>query len=232
MRVRSISSGCRNAHAPREEGGEGRHAWYLNTAMLSFRTFLAELTNRPYAYTWTSTSRSYWVASFVTDATTAQQTPLPYAVVFQAIPVRSAVPDAFLDAMRVAGATDAQQAVFRATDRLWQLTFELREHPGTVSSQAHLDPWGIHATGGQQIRIFSTLLAVLRDFTERVRPGVVVFSAKEASRVKLYRRFVQQTNTYLPQYAGTGPYPETTADKWMVDHIGADQFFLLVRKRV
>jgi hypothetical protein len=64
------------------------------------------------------------------------------------------------------------------------------------------DAWSDQITGtGNSIRVFSTILAVLKDAIKR-NPDYskVIFSAKETepSRIKLYSRFADNVGKYLP----------------------------------
>lgn len=65
---------------------------------------------------------------------------------------------------------------------------------------------------GESIPIFATVAAILRDFTQRVHPVYIEFSAEERSRIKLYDRFIRmiQQQNLLPNYTarndGQGNY--------------------------
>lgn len=59
---------------------------------------------------------------------------------------------------------------------------------------------------GEAIPIFATVIAILRDFIQRVRPERINFSAEEPSRIKLYDRFIRmiQQQQALPNYTARG----------------------------
>jgi hypothetical protein len=74
------------------------------------------------------------------------------------------------------------------------------------------DYFGILGTGNQG-KVFSTILAAIKNFTKSVKPTRLHFSAEEPSRMKLYKRMVTRLAPSL------GYKPEMTGD-----------YFQLVRK--
>lgn len=89
----------------------------------------------------------------------------------------------------------------------WKFVFT-NMNPSVWSQWKQFDILGT----GESIPIFATVAAILRDFTQRVHPVYIEFSAEEPSRVKLYDRFIRmiQQQNLLPNYTarndGHGDY--------------------------
>ena len=86
--------------------------------------------------------------------------------------------------------------------------------------------------GGDAIKIFSTVLAIIKEFIESVDPKYIIFSAKsdEESRIKFYKRFAKKIEAfgYTEDAAGgsEGKYGE--AIKQQIQRDG-NQYYFLVR---
>lgn len=186
--------------------------------MKTFRTFLAELTDRPYEYLWANKETTQWKAWFKTEPIGLNDNkPVEFFIklIGEEVTPRDVqqgqgiVPPEILNA-----------------ELIWNLSFQI-----SVLGRPHIDdPWGVVPSGGQQIRILSTVVNALQEFAREAKPEVIGFTAKEPSRIKLYQRFVQQAARYLPEYEGSGPYPRDTWNRWMSNYVGTSPFFLLVRK--
>lgn len=77
-------------------------------------------------------------------------------------------------------------------DKSYEISFFLKSAHG---GSEH----GIVGTGGKQIKIFGTVIDVIKDFLDRTKPQVLAFSAKEPSRKRLYKRFISQAKRKFPQ---------------------------------
>jgi hypothetical protein len=79
-------------------------------------------------------------------------------------------------------------------------------------SFAHLDEDGEHSTdivpvGSNAVSVFATVHAIIREVLRRKPVKTLVFSAKEPSRVKLYRRMVKQlTSNFETKKIGANTY--------------------------
>ena len=185
--------------------------------MKTFRTFLAELTNRPYPFTWTYDSNETKAAMFTTEPKGGQR-PVRFIVDFQWEPFTP------MD-VRAGVSSDVPREIL-AEDGIWVFSFRLAGEytpPGKTS-------WDIVSSDGQEIPVMSTVVAILQDMVKKKKPGLIGFTAKEPSRMKLYQRFVQQASRYLPGYVGLGPLPRETWNRWFRSYLGSSPFFLLHRK--
>lgn len=82
---------------------------------------------------------------------------------------------------------------------VWHLVFSNTD-PAVHSQWKQFDILGT----GDSIAVFATVLAVLRDFAQRVRPEHMKFTAEEPSRIKLYDRFVRMVQQgAVPGYTAT-----------------------------
>lgn len=59
--------------------------------------------------------------------------------------------------------------------------------------------------GGDAIKIFGTVLAIVRDFIKHVQPNAIIFDAKDESRNKLYARMTKRI-------CSSGGYVNATAE--------------------
>lgn len=185
--------------------------------MKSFRTFLTELTNRPYPFTWTYDSDGTKAAMFTTEPKVGQR-PVKFIVDFQWEP--------FTPMDLRSGESSGVPKELLAEEGIWVFSFKLSgEH-----TPAGKTSWDIVSSGGQEIPVMSTVVAILQDMVKKHQPGLIGFTAKESSRMKLYQRFVQQAPRYLPGYVGMGPMPRETWNRWFMGYLGSSPFFLLQRK--
>jgi len=193
--------------------------------MKSFRTFLAELTDRPYPYRWTSRrAQSLWTAVFTTEPERPEQKPLEYYLELVAEPVSR-------DDIQYGQDVNVPSEIL-SVDELWVCRFRLGAENLSGEENPDVNLYGIEPAGGQHIRILSTILAALQEFVRQEKPAVVVFSAKEPSRVKLYTTFVKRVSRYLPAYVGSGPYPKDMWRGWMLNfNVDRGSFFLLVDRK-
>jgi hypothetical protein len=67
------------------------------------------------------------------------------------------------------------------------------QDPRTKSQQ-----FDIIGSGGDQIKIFATVIDIFKDFVQTTHPDLVRFSAKEESRKRLYNRFLRLAEKHLP----------------------------------
>jgi hypothetical protein len=75
----------------------------------------------------------------------------------------------------------------------WELTFQ---------SDDQADSFGVTGTG-QAFTVFATVIHALKVFVQKTRPRpFIVFTAKEASREKLYDRFVRMVKRAVPGMHG------------------------------
>lgn len=182
--------------------------------MHTFRTFLAELANRPYPFTWTYDSDDAKAAMFTTEKPHS----LKFIATFQWEP--------FTPRDLRAGESSGVPKEILAEEGIWGFSFKL----SAEQTPAGKTSWDIIASGGREIPVMSTVVAILQDMVKKHQPGLIGFTAKETSRVKLYQRFVQQVPRYLPGYVGSGPMPQQTWRRWMMNYVGPSPFFLLHRK--
>jgi hypothetical protein len=70
---------------------------------------------------------------------------------------------------------------------IWQIVFGL-EIGGDEDSYRE----DIFNTGGQHIKVFASVIDIVRDFVKRKQPDILFFTAEEPSRVKLYNRLAKQ----------------------------------------
>lgn len=97
----------------------------------------------------------------------------------------------------------------------WSVVFEVTGHAAAVRSKIASgeasprlrNPFGITGTG-DAVRVFSTVVAVLRACVATAHPMRVTFSAHEPSRVRLYRTFMQQRHRYLPGWTALPEKPQ------------------------
>ena len=97
---------------------------------------------------------------------------------------------------------DAIDSFVRAGQRKvlqWEFQFRLAQSPSEEKSR-----YGISGTG-HAFTVFATVIDILKAFIKAYNPPEIEFSANtnEPSRVKLYRRFIQQIKNEIPGYVGT-----------------------------
>ena len=64
------------------------------------------------------------------------------------------------------------------------------------------DPYTVSLTGGgNAIKVFSTVITIMKEYIAKNQPEVIEFSAKEPSRVKLYNRLL---GGFKQDYEGLG----------------------------
>jgi len=80
--------------------------------------------------------------------------------------------------------------------RGWEVTFA--PHPTTRGSY-----YDIVGDTKQEFRIFATVVACVKQFVAQVKPSKLYFTAKEPSRVRLYRRFMSGVPAAIPGYGGS-----------------------------
>lgn len=136
--------------------------------MITFRTYLRELTNRPLPYTWTG----LWNfggrrATFTAD------NGMPYKVFFA----------------EYGGQADPHPQFPMPTQPSWEVVFQLLD--------TQTDGHEITGTG-MSLQVFSTVVAIMQDFVRQVHPVQFYFTAKEPSRQRLYRLFARQVTRYFP----------------------------------
>ena len=66
---------------------------------------------------------------------------------------------------------------------MWDIEFEL------ISTSK--DGYGITGTGGE-IQVFATVIDIIKKWVKKRKPQVIVFDAKQKSRVKLYTSLVKK----------------------------------------
>lgn len=184
--------------------------------MHTFRTFLAELANRPYPFTWTYDAPEKKAAEFVTEPKAGHR-PVRFIADF--------VWEEFTPNDLRIGEISGVPAEILEEEGIWVFSFKLSD----TDTPAGKTSWDIIASGGQEIPVMSTIVAILQDMVKKTKPGLMGFTAKETSRVKLYQRFVQQAPRYLHGYVGSGPMPQETWRRWMMNYVGSGPFFLLRR---
>ena len=64
------------------------------------------------------------------------------------------------------------------------------------------DPFAVVGDTKQEFRIFATVVASVKEFVWRVQPDEMLFTAKEPSRTRLYRRLVSGVSAAIPGYRG------------------------------
>jgi hypothetical protein len=139
---------------------------------------LTELSTRPAAWRWVQKTDSDWQARFEIPNHKSQD-PLVYVCGFERF-----------------GDSD-----------IWDLKFHLEADAGRILGA---EPQGFSSqitweTGSQQdvtFAVFSTVVNILRDFTQQTRAQCILFTAmgRTTSRVDLYTRFCRAVSQYLPQY--------------------------------
>lgn len=101
---------------------------------------------------------------------------------------------------------------FAGEQGTWELTFSI-DKEGKLSPELKdkvkgTKNFGIVGTGNQG-KVFSTVLAALKELIKKVNPSVIQFSADEISRMKLYNRMVKKFAPSLGYKAtATGDYYE------------------------
>jgi len=77
----------------------------------------------------------------------------------------------------------------------WEIDFVVSTSNGGISHD-------IIDTGGRQVQVFSTVVDIVKHFlsTYGNNADKVIFSAKEPSRVKLYRRFAKMLGDYTEDH--------------------------------
>lgn len=69
-------------------------------------------------------------------------------------------------------------SIKKGKDSAWEIQFTIDKEIDLVSS------------GGNEIKIFSTVMAMVREWIKKQKPEMIFFSAKEKSRVRLYKTFI------------------------------------------
>jgi hypothetical protein len=102
-------------------------------------------------------------------------------------------------------------------DDYWQATFSLPtgeqyvldivENDGEWETgflhKGKRDPFGIVGDTKQEFRIFATVVAGIKEFLKTMRVSELHFTAKEPSRVRLYRRLMSLVAAKIPGYRGS-----------------------------
>ena len=105
----------------------------------------------------------------------------------------------------------------RRDDDYWQATFSLPtgeqyvldivENDGEWETaflhKGKRDTFGIVGDTKQEFRIFATVVAGIKDFLKTMRVSELHFTAKEPSRVRLYRRLMSGVAAKIPGYRGS-----------------------------
>mgnify|MGYP007044124281 FL=1 len=87
----------------------------------------------------------------------------------------------------------------------WELTFKLSHLSG--GKPGH-DPYGVTGSGGEYA-VFSTVIDIIKAFIREIQPMKIIFSAKEASRKRLYKTLLALVPRQVPGYKsrmGTDDY--------------------------
>lgn len=184
--------------------------------MHSFLTYLTELGDRPYPYRWVTQSLDYQVARF--DTPNHRE----YRMSFDHLEQQSTGDDPTWPMTEVR--VPVWNVVFT---REWRSTDARR--PGTTA----FDSYGIVPTKGEGLAILVTVSAILTEWIQRTRPSVVLFSAKEPSRISLYAAATKRLASRVGM-VGLGPLPSTAWQHWMSKNVEWDlnaheQFFLWYR---
>jgi hypothetical protein len=144
--------------------------------MISFREHcrLDEAFTNPLPIKVTSYSR-VWTATFTVPATPHDKT---YEIEFNAQGLK--IP-----------------AELKTTNVAWQLSFaDITHGPGQTIVQ-----YGVTG-GGHAFTVFATVIHALKMFVQAHNRPFIVFTAKEASRQKLYDRFVRMVKSTVPGMHG------------------------------
>lgn len=92
---------------------------------------------------------------------------------------------------------DYKTATFPVGDKIYDVTFE-EDREGEWWVEFGLKKEGAHkkkfdVTGsGDELLVFTTVLGVIEEFIQRLKPTELSFNAAEPSRQKLYKRMVQR----------------------------------------
>ncbi len=57
---------------------------------------------------------------------------------------------------------------------------------------------------GNAFKVFTTVLAIVKEFSDMEKPEILTFSAGEPSRKRLYQHFSDSIEKYLPNYSFMG----------------------------
>lgn len=155
--------------------------------MQTFHTMIDEIFDRTVPWRWTSTpadeSRGTFTATFTV---TPEHGPAwPYVV--------------NLDA--------AQYENNDTIDDEYVLNFQI-DHRSPDRSQSVVDRtrdkdvFDIVGGTGASFEVFGTVVEIIKAFIAKERPKAIHFSAKEPSRIRLYRRFAKQCSTTIHKYYG------------------------------
>ncbi len=81
------------------------------------------------------------------------------------------------------------------TEGWWDFQFDFyrTKHRNTE------DPQGILKHGGGEFAVFATIFVIFEDFKRLKSPDGIIFSAKEPSRVKLYRRMAHRLGSTVEE---------------------------------
>ena len=85
-------------------------------------------------------------------------------------------------------------------------------HPNPRRNDSDKSGYGIISTGNE-FKVMATVVAIIRDFIAKKRPGAITFNADEPSRRKLYTKMMPLVPAEFPGYRGgplvdeTGPIP-------------------------
>lgn len=150
----------------------------------SFKTYLREVGDAPYAWHWTTQSEDAYTAEFKTDDGST------YRVMFgekgphpdDKTPVKKRNPN----------------------DAIWHFSFALMKVTAAVAKLAKLrggvargGAFGVTNTG-DAVRVLSTVVDVLRAFIRAADPDKILFEAADESHERLYRIWMRQLPRHLP----------------------------------
>lgn len=86
----------------------------------------------------------------------------------------------------------------------WSMVFLMDVYEPSMTPAAKMqdsDPFGILHTGHAGT-VFATVIAILKEFITHEHPRVIVFTADEPSRQKLYARMMPLVAAQIPGYRG------------------------------
>ena len=105
---------------------------------------------------------------------------------------------------------------------VYNLVFGVEEETVARKFGGGRDPYAVNNFGilgtGKSYDVFSTVIAVLKDFLVKRHPQVVFFSAEEPSRRKLYDRLIALVSSKISGYKGRKEMDRKTRQHLGIEH--------------
>ena len=108
----------------------------------------------------------------------------------------------------------------------WEFTFALVK---SQSAGPRSGKYGITGSG-HAFAVFATVIAVMKEFIAKYRPDLMHFTATEASRAKLYDRFIKDVSSVISGYQGLKMFGYGNVDYFALPH--SYEAYIIVKRSI